>query len=476
MAKQVCDCRSTKGICQAESDEQQRRWSEKQWKNKSSYPKLNYDVTRNALNFEVTRGGKIQKIDTSKSIDTKIREMCAERGMRYPNDPNPRLKAGADTGNIKEKLVAAQFIFGGSRDRMHELAFGGSDVVNLNKGADNSSVRRKPEIELWAQDIYRFVANRYGEENIASFYVHLDETNPHCHVTVLPVAMIKGKERVSWNRVFGGQTPEEVKAKFRALHDDYYNTVGKKWGLERGEPISETGAKHRSLREWQADSAKAAYKAEKAVKGLTTMISNLESRRTVLESEIEKLLHNYDSSQRESTEKLNALRAELNEIEIKIYDKKSKLHEAENNLKILKEEQLSVGHQVHNLKQELYTAAEGGKNLAMTNIAAAFLDDIVGKIQGLTGEQQDSISDIMQDGLLADLADGGQELMLCGAMLYLGLVDAVTAYSASHGGGGGGGNNDLPRRKKDEDDFGFARRCASAARKLMKKPQRSRRR
>lgn len=32
-----------------------------------------------------------------------------------------------------------------------------------------------PEIEKWAQDIYRFVADKYGEENIVSFIVHCDE-------------------------------------------------------------------------------------------------------------------------------------------------------------------------------------------------------------------------------------------------------------------------------------------------------------
>lgn len=74
--------------------------------------------------------------------------------------------------------TVANIILGGSRDQMHRLAFG-DQVVNLKKGADNSNIVRHPEIVEWAKDMYKFVCERFGEPNIASFIVHLDETNPH---------------------------------------------------------------------------------------------------------------------------------------------------------------------------------------------------------------------------------------------------------------------------------------------------------
>lgn len=37
------------------------------------------------------------------------------------------------------------------------------------------------------KDVYRFVADKYGEENIVAFILHLDETNPHVHCTLLPI-------------------------------------------------------------------------------------------------------------------------------------------------------------------------------------------------------------------------------------------------------------------------------------------------
>ena len=57
MAKQVFDFRPGKGFTVAQSNEHQRRWTEKGWR--SATHSGNYDRTRSALNFEVVRGGKV---------------------------------------------------------------------------------------------------------------------------------------------------------------------------------------------------------------------------------------------------------------------------------------------------------------------------------------------------------------------------------------------------------------------------------
>lgn len=84
---------------------------------------------------------------------------------------------------------------------MHRLAFG-NQKVNLERGADNSAIKRMPEIENWAKDMYRFMSDRFGEKNIAAFVVHLDETNPHIHCTVLPITE---QNKFSWKQVMVGE-------------------------------------------------------------------------------------------------------------------------------------------------------------------------------------------------------------------------------------------------------------------------------
>lgn len=49
--------------------------------------------------------------------------------------------------------------------------------------------------EQFFQASYDFLKNQYGEENIISSYVHLDETTPHMHFSFIPVTFDIKKER-----------------------------------------------------------------------------------------------------------------------------------------------------------------------------------------------------------------------------------------------------------------------------------------
>jgi hypothetical protein len=72
------------------------------------------------------------------------------------------------------------------------------------------------------------VAEKYGEENIASFVVHLDETNPHAHCTLLPIQ--DGK--FAYKKMFARAKLYDYKDKMRKLHDDFV-AVTEKWGFTR---------------------------------------------------------------------------------------------------------------------------------------------------------------------------------------------------------------------------------------------------
>lgn len=258
------DMRSeTGGVSQKESDEQQRNWTALQWKKKAADSLANYDPTRAKLNFEVVRGGVVQPIDTSKSIAQKMAENLSARGIRDPN-------SNAD-GKRKYRTLA-KFIFGGNRERMHELAFG-AQKVDLTKGADNSGITRCQEIEDWARDVYNFMAKRYGEDNIISFYVHLDEKNPHIHCTMVPVDI--ARNRISWRTVFGS-TIEAESANMTALHSELVEQVNKKWGLERGSNMEETKARHRSTEEYKRELVSEVCDLETTRQGLLRQIRRAE--------------------------------------------------------------------------------------------------------------------------------------------------------------------------------------------------------
>lgn len=89
------------------------------------------------------------------------------------------------------------------------------------------------------QDSYEFIKKTYGKENIVSATVHLDERTPHMHVNFVPVTE---DNRLSAKSLF---TP----ATLRKLQDNFYETVGKEYGLERGEKGS--NKKHLETKEYK---------------------------------------------------------------------------------------------------------------------------------------------------------------------------------------------------------------------------------
>ena len=198
------------------------------------------DPTRTALNFEVGKGGVVKEVDMKKSIPRRIRENLQARGIKDPN-------IGLAADDPRRKRTIVNIILQGSRDRMRELAFG-NQQVNYEHGADNSHVTRNAAIEQWAVDMYNFMAKKYGEQNIAAFIVHLDETNPHIHCTLLPITE---DNKFSYNKYFGGYKgdKENGRRNFLQLHDELAE-VNKKYGLARGESIARTGAQHKSYLQW----------------------------------------------------------------------------------------------------------------------------------------------------------------------------------------------------------------------------------
>ena len=89
-------------------------------------------------------------------------------------------------------------------------------------------------------DCTKFFEERYGKENVMSAVVHLDETTPHMHLNLIPITT---DGRLCSKDLFD-------KPKLQQLQTDFYEAVGKKYGLQRGKEGSQ--AKHLSTAEYKA--------------------------------------------------------------------------------------------------------------------------------------------------------------------------------------------------------------------------------
>ena len=65
--------------------------------------------------------------------------------------------------------------------------------------------------------MYNYIAEKYGEDRIAAFVVHLDETTPHAHCVVVPIDQ-EGK--LSFKNVFAGNDKYEFSKRTKQLWDE----------------------------------------------------------------------------------------------------------------------------------------------------------------------------------------------------------------------------------------------------------------
>jgi len=215
------------------------------------------------------------------------------------------------------------------------MAFG-TQTVNLNKGADNSHLQRCPEIEQWAKDVYDWCSKRYGQENIIGFQVHLDESSPHIHALIVPVGQRakSGRECVMWSAKFG-KSRYEYGHILREMHTSLYEEVGSKYGLERGDSIEGRHVSHLNKRDYIRKLTHEARQAEKAVKGLQSMIRRLEAQILNYKSQLDEVEEKLASG-RITLDKYDARKTDLlkliAEYQTKLDDKAGKLQAKEQEL------------------------------------------------------------------------------------------------------------------------------------------------
>ena len=314
-------------------ENERRGWDEESYRRKNENPVNNYDWSRRELNFEIGKGGVVRPLGSSStSLYDRYQALLKDLSFHQYKD-----------GATNQQHTYVEVILSGSTDRMQQLAFGNQEV-NYERNPEhwhNWHVERMPEIEQWAQDSYKFMCGMYGEENIIGFEVHLDETEPHIHANIVPTAtkkqrgnvggyvkvdaegnvltyqkgkhvgevikLSKGKydalsdekkknyrpaERgtvrtISFAQYFGSTTAERSQ-KMSDLHDKYYEHVGKKWGLERGDrwkdlPEEERRSRRRKTKKEAYEEKMAKAAKEKTLDELNEATVTLEGVKAELE-------------------------------------------------------------------------------------------------------------------------------------------------------------------------------------------------
>ena len=97
--------------------------------------------------------------------------------------------------------------------------------------------------------MYRFIAKKYGEDNIVEFDVHIDETTPDTYCIVNP---INQSGKLSFRDIFVGKDNYEFSKRTKSLWEEAVRISEKYW-LERGDDKLATEAKHMSYLQWMRE-------------------------------------------------------------------------------------------------------------------------------------------------------------------------------------------------------------------------------
>ena len=506
--KQAMHVEAGKSFSTAEADENERRWNEEKIGRKNLDLTNHYDKTRMKLNFEIGPDGKIHPLGyQEKPLEVRLQERLDALGWK-PFKPDSKIQPNC----------CAKFIFGGNHDRTLEMAFG-NQTVSLEKNADNSHLHRCEEIEHWAKDVYDWCVRRYGQENVVGFQVHLDESSPHIHALIVPVGVRpkSGRECVMWSAKFGKDRFEYGRI-LKEMHTSLYEDVGSKYGLERGDSIDGRNVQHLNKREYIRKLTKEAKQAEKAVKGLQSMMRHLESKIFSYSRQLEEAEKELASG-RITLDRYEAQKADIQkliaEYQAKLEDKADKLNEKEQELERLTNDAIKV-HSVlqpfRNYKVD-FTSPQITEKVPLfgtdkwverqNRYIAKQFTEIIRKIESLYKRDAERQVEAVQRNVLADygefyrlkrenqsLSEIIQELeselnTWIGQLAVPSIRNLVFAVADAliggqpvpiSSGGGGNSNSDLrwDGRRPDEEDEAYRRRCMKYAITVVMRASKSR--
>ena len=338
-----------KSFSASEGYEPERRgWDEKTYRLKNQDTNNHYDFSRKYLNFEINGKGEIVPLGSNPMpLHERLQKRLDELGFKPYKDKDNPLGNSDNSPNCTVGIIVS-----GDHDVLTRLAFGDQDVdFTLQKS--NAHIVLKQGIREWALDTYHWACGRWGAENIIGFDVHLDETTPHIQIQTIPVAKTKArgrasakyvhkddkskvlsnkewkklpeqirgdfvrteverreKECVSYARVWG-EDKYAVGRTYYQMHTDYYNEVGRKYGLERGDDIAMLPSEERRER---VHKNKAVLEAERQAKD--AIIKNqMENER--LEGQKEKMAGEVQDMKRQKEH----LKEQKNKLECEIQNK-----------------------------------------------------------------------------------------------------------------------------------------------------------
>lgn len=119
-------------------------------------------------------------------------------------------------------------------------------VLLTGSNRDMKQIEADGRLDDWCNDSLQWLRETYGEQNLVSAVLHMDEKTPHIHATVIPIVTGErrkaGQKEQNGKKKYRKKNPQDVRlcaddvmARHRLKHyQDTYAQAMNKYGLQRG--------------------------------------------------------------------------------------------------------------------------------------------------------------------------------------------------------------------------------------------------
>ena len=193
----------------------------------------------------------------STHIERTVHPKNADRKRTYLNRELVQFPEGVRN---RTQAIAHRIETAGIRRKVSANQVKAIRILLTGSNKDMKQMEAEGRIEDWCNDSLKWIRETYGEQNLVSAVLHMDEKTPHIHATVIPIVTGErrkaGQEEQNGKKKYRKKNPQDVRlcaddvmARHRLKHyQDTYAQAMNKYGLQRG--VDGSLAKHISTMQY----------------------------------------------------------------------------------------------------------------------------------------------------------------------------------------------------------------------------------
>ena len=210
-------------------------------------------------------GYAVWHLEKAKGTDSKMsahieRTVHPKKADRTRTHLNRKLVQFPEGVRNRTQAIAHRIETAGIRRKVSANQVKAIRILLTGSNKDMKQMEAEGRIEDWCNDSLKWIRETYGEQNLVSAVLHMDEKTPHIHATVIPIVTGErrkaGQEEQNGKKKYRKKNPQDVRlcaddvmARHRLKHyQDTYAQAMNKYGLQRG--VDGSLAKHISTMQY----------------------------------------------------------------------------------------------------------------------------------------------------------------------------------------------------------------------------------